>query len=121
MFLAACAVLPDHFTEGKFDLDEFYFEERRYIVSLIGLGLLFDVGDFLVSAWEVISVDPTYFLTWFLPLNLLFGAALSGVAWSERKWVHWLAFAVIFGVAFVGFSGWAVSGLPALVSAPALP
>lgn len=115
IFLAACAVLPDDVPAEGLDLDQFYFEERRYIVALAALGLAFDVGAEIVVSWGEIAADPGSLIP-YLTLNLLFFGAFASIAWSGRKWVHWIAYAVLLAVAHVGFSVWDISGGSAMAA-----
>jgi hypothetical protein len=118
VFLAACAVLPDDVPEGGLDLDEFYFTERRYNVGLLAIAFLFSAGDYLVRQWADILARPevsNFVLTVFLPMNLLSLTAFAAIAWSRRKWLHWLGFLILFGLAHVGYSDWVVEGASALV------
>ena len=119
IFLAACAVLPDEVPADGLDLGEFYFRERRYVVSIIAVGILLDMADTLVSRWDRLATSG--FFTFFLPLNLLLLAALAMMAWSARKWVHWVCLAILFGVACLGFSRWAIRGVSAMTQLGLLP
>jgi hypothetical protein len=110
IFLAACAVLPDDVPPEGLDLDQFYFEERRYIVALVALGLAFDVGHQIVAGWSEVVADPGSFFFPYLVFNLLFFSAFAAIAWSGRKWVHWIAYAVLLAVAHIGYSMWDISG-----------
>lgn len=120
IFLAACAVLPDEVPPGPFDLDSFYFGERRYIIALIAVGLLLDVGYETFGSWQEIWTNPVPLLV-FLAMNLLALAGLGAIAWSERKWVHWLGFLILFAIAHLGYSAWTIEGASALTVTPALP
>lgn len=113
LFLMASAVLPDDITAGAFDLDDFYFAERRYITSLIAIGLLLDVFDMMFVFWQRILSNPSGFIVHFLLPNLLLVAGLASIGLSQRKWVHWAAFAGIFVLSYWGFTGWRIEGLPA--------
>lgn len=118
IFLAACAVLPDDVPPEGLDLDDFYFEERRYIVGLVAVGLALTVGQAIVTGWSEILADPASILL-YLALNLLFFSGFAAIAWSERKWVHWIAYALLLGIAHIGFSVWDISGGSALAAAGA--
>ena len=118
VFLAACAALPDEVPEAGIDMNEFYFAERRYIVALLAIAFLFNLGDAVVNRWDDIfagSDFTRFFLTMFLPMNLLTAASFAAIAWSGRKWLHWLSFLVLFGLAHIGYSDFVVQGATALV------
>jgi len=117
IFLAASAVLPDEVPEDGLDLDQFYFAERRYIVALLAIAFLFNAAGYLVGQWGDIltrSHVSTFVLTVFLPMNLLTLAAFAAISWSGRKWLHWISFLILFGLAHVGYSDWVVEGASAL-------
>ena len=117
VFLAACAALPDEVPEDGLDLDEFYFAERRYVVALLAIAFLFDAGGYLVRQWGDILARPevsSFVLTVFLPMTLLTLGAFAAISWSERKWLHWVSFLILFALAHVGYSDWVVEGASAL-------
>jgi hypothetical protein len=58
------------------------------------------------------------FWAYYLPLNLGVLAGFAVIAWSRHKWAHWIAFALLFGVAQYGFSVWDIVGASAVVEAP---
>jgi uncharacterized membrane protein (DUF485 family) len=114
VFLAACAVLPDKVPSGRFDLDHFYFGERRYIFSLLAVANILMAIDDIFNNWDALWRDPTKTVPYFL-VNFIFLALIGAMAWSDRKWVHWLSMALLFILAGVGFAAWEISGAPAFV------
>jgi len=115
LFLAACAVLPDNVPEGGINLDTFYFEERRYITTLLITGLLLDVVNQIVFHWHQVRSNPTPYITFYLPVNIMAISALAVIGLSRRKLMHWVAYAVIFGAAHMGYSIWEIRGASAVV------
>jgi hypothetical protein len=123
IFLAACAVLPDEVPEEGLDLGAYYEAERGYIALLIAIGLGLDVAEEVAASWMaqgaagVLGVDFAVFLL----MNLVVVGALATIVWSRRRWAHWLAFALIFGMAHLGYSVWSIEGEPATVAATPRP
>ena len=113
-FLAACAVLPDEVPKGRFDLDQFYFGERRYILWLLAAGGIIGVIVVTINGWDSLRRDPSAYGTYFL-MNFAFLVPIGAMLRSERKWVHWLSMAMLFGLACYGFASWEISGAPAFV------
>lgn len=121
-FLAACAVLPDEVPAEGLDLDTFYFAERRYVLALLASVAVLDMTNVWITAWAEIAADPASVFDLYLLFNLIVLGLFALMAWSERKWVHWAALAVLFAIAHLGFSVWDIRGASALVAAaPALP
>jgi hypothetical protein len=114
-FLAASAVLPDEIPSKGIDLYTFYLRERRYLYSVLFAALLLDATDGMIQGWAYLSTHPWILLGFYLPLNLIGLAALVAMGWSANKWVHRISLAILFIVALLGFSGWTISGAPALL------
>jgi hypothetical protein len=117
IFLAACAVLPDDVPKGRLDLDQFYFDERRYVLWLIAAGTMIGIVDVTFTGWDSLQGDPSIYVIYYL-INFVMLAAMGAMVSSERKWVHWLSMAIIFSLAGYGFAEWEISGSPAFVPRP---
>jgi hypothetical protein len=114
-FLAASAALPDEVPPEGLDIHAFYLGERRYFYAILFAALLLDTVDGMVSQWDGLVGNPAFLLGFFLPLNLVALAAFATMGWSANKWVHWAGLALLFLVAHLGFSGWAIRGASAVV------
>ena len=111
-FLAACAVLPDEVPEGRFDLDQFYFDERRYVLGLLTVGAIFGFMDTTFNGCDSLRRDPSVWVQFYL-MNFALLAVMGAMILSERKWVHWLSIAILLGLSCYGFAEWKISGAPA--------
>ena len=118
-FLAACAVLPDEVPHGQdhFDLNEFYFKERRYVLTLLAVGVIISVVEPTFTGWGRVLSNPMNFAE-FYTINAAFLVIMGAMIWSERKSVHWISLAMLFGLACYGFADWKIGGAPAFVLRP---
>ena len=112
-FLAASAILPDEVPEGGLDLRQFYLSERRYFLTVLILGFAIDNVGGAIEVWPYLSANSGFALQ-VLGLSLATLASLGAMLWREERWIHWVALAVLFGCAHVGFSTWVVRGASAL-------
>lgn len=114
IFLAASAVLPDEVSGDPFDLDAFYFDNRRYLYLTLALAFAFD-------APRNILAEPTdlegILLGIALPA-LIFSSGFVAMAFSRRKWVHWAGLTFVFVVIALNFANHSIEA-PAAIAEPA--
>ena len=114
IFLAASAVLPDEVGNEPFDLDAFYFAQRRYFYLTLSLAFLSDVPRGMlgspVTIAEIASslASPTGAAT----------AIFALLAFSRRRWLHWLGLAAVFAMMLSNFPLMLIEA-PAAVLPPA--
>ena len=110
--LVAFAVLPDDVPERGLDLRQFYFENRRYLVSLLAL---IAIGDIIWTIrWAKImdALDRPDFWWHFGPAATV-NAVLLAVIFFSKNW--WAQFASLIGMLVLGhfaFGGWYIEPLP---------
>src|SRR5687768_12025454 len=102
-FLAASAILPDDVPNEGLNLRLFYLSERRYFLPVLMLGFGIDNAAGFAEGWSFFSTNPG--AVWFY-VGTTFAALLSlgAMLWRAERWVHWLALAVLFGLAHLGFA-----------------
>jgi hypothetical protein len=114
IFLAASAVLPDEVGSGEngapFDLDAFYFSQRRYFYVTLSLAFLGDAP----RALEGVSFDPGEILGIVAPSAMVASVFLI-LAFSRRRWLHWLGLALVFGLILMHFPDMVIEAPAALV------
>jgi len=116
-FLAASAVLPDKVPDEGLDLLAWYMAERWYAIGVVGLAFLVDFVAQLLDGWHFFMTHSDFFWAFFIPANLAV-FALLGIMWvSGRTWVHGLAVAGLFALAWIGYRSWSIEGRPAVVKA----
>ena len=120
LFLVTCAVLPDDVPPGTFDFENFYVGERHYICALLAADIILDIADAALRNRPGHAGDLSFLLSFYLPLNLLVLAGIGFIGWSQAKWVQWLAFAILFGAAGVGYASWSIGGADAIALLPPL-
>jgi hypothetical protein len=93
IFLAASAVLPDDPGEGEFDLDAFYFSQRRYFFVTLSLAFLGDAP----RALEGVPFKLRAILEIVGPSTTV-AAIFLVLAFSRRRWLHWLGLGTAFAL-----------------------
>lgn len=112
IFLAASAVLPDDVGGEPFDLDAFYFSQQRYFYLTLCAAFLADAPRAaLGSRADLASI----LLDTVMPS--VFVAAIFGLlAFSRRRWLHWLGLAVVFAMIVVNFPQMVIEAPAALAA-----
>jgi hypothetical protein len=93
IFLAASAVLPDEVGDGPFDLDAFYFSQRRYFYVTLSLAFLGDAP----RALEGVPFNLDAILNIVAP-SATVAAIFLVLAFSRRRWLHWLGLGIVFAL-----------------------
>lgn len=112
-FLAASSVLPDKVPEQGLDLLDWYMAERHYFLGVLALAMLLDATSSVLEGWHVFMTHPDFFWGFFVPANLAAFTLLAVMMVSRRVWVHGLALAALYAVAYVGYGNWTIEGAPA--------
>ena len=115
IFLAAIAVLPDEVGDGPFDLDAFYFSQQRYFYLTLSLAFLGDAP----RALEGVPFDLGQILSILAPSTLV-ALIFVTLAFSRRRWLHWLGLGIVFALILVHFPEMVIEA-PAAVVQPAPP
>ena len=113
IFLAASAVLPDDITGEEFDLDAFYFGNRRYLYLTLALAFAFDAPRNMLA-------DPSDLEAIILGIALpalILASVFVAMAFSRRRWVHWAGLAFVFAIVVLGFANHSISA-PAAAAGP---
>lgn len=86
--LTAYAVLPDEVPHQGLDLEQFYFENRRYLVGLLLLFNLSDIGRIVVFAFRYDGMDE--FMPWipYLTIWTVFFACLALLYFVCARWAQ---------------------------------
>ena len=111
IFLAASAVLPDDLGEGPFDLDAFYFSQQRYFYITLSLAFLGDAP----RALEGVPFNLRAILEIVGP-SATVAAIFLVLAFSRRRWLHWLGLGVVFALILVHLPEMVIEAPAALVS-----
>jgi len=93
IFLAASAALPDEVGDGPFDLDAHYFSQQRYFYVTLSLAFLGDAP----RALEGVPFKLGAILDIIAPSTSV-AAIFLILAFSRRRWLHWLGLAIVFGL-----------------------
>jgi hypothetical protein len=112
IFLAASAALPDEVGDGPFDLDTFYFSQRRYFYVTLSLSFLGDAP----RALEGVPFNLRAILNIVAP-SATVAAILLILAFSGRRWLHWLGLGIVFALILMYVPQMVIEAPPALVPA----
>ena len=112
IFLAASAVLPDEVPDGPFDLDAFYFSQRRYVYLTLALAFLGDAP----RALEGVAFDLKEILSIVAPSSAV-ALIFVTLAFSRRRWLHWLGLAIVFALILSHVPGMIIEAPAAVVPA----
>lgn len=117
IFLAASAVLPDEVDAGEngepFDLDAFYFAQRRYFYLTLSLAFLSDLPRWLLGSEVNLAIIWNALAS---PTGLV-AAIFILLAFSRWRWLHWLGLATVFGMILWNFPQMLIEAPAALVPA----
>lgn len=111
--LVAFAVLPDEVPGGGLDLQQFYFDNRRYLAVLLAI---IAVGDIILTIrWASImnALGRSDFWWHFGPVAVL-NAVLLTIIYFSRNW--WIQLASLFAMLALGHyavGGWYIDAIPA--------
>lgn len=105
---AGYAALPDEVSDGGIDLTQFYFSNRRYLVTLL---LLYTLGDFVRSLiwigkngyldrWEV--------WLWYGLINSAAFAIFAVMWFAKSRRVQLMALLALFAQANISYFQWAI-------------
>ena len=115
-FLAASAVLPDEVPEEGLDLLAWYMADRHYIVGLLAFAFALDFLSQVLDGWHFFMSHPNFFWGFFIPANAAALTLVGIMLLSRRVWVHGLALAALYGIAYYGYGNWEIKGQPAAVA-----
>lgn len=111
IFLAASAVLPDEVEGDLFDLDAFYFSNQRYFYLTLSLAFLGDAP----RALEGVPFDLGEILAIVAPASLV-AAIFLILAFSRRRWLHWLGLGVVYALILMHFPEMVIEAPAAVVT-----
>lgn len=114
IFLAASAVLPDEINGEEFDLDAFYFDNRRYLYLTLALAFAFDAPRNILAE----PSDLEGILLGIALPALVLSSVFIAMAFSKRRWVHWTVLSFVFAVIGLGFANHSIHA-PAAIAEPA--
>ena len=112
IFLAASAALPDEVDEDALDLDAFYFSQQRYFYVTLSLAFLGDAP----RALEGVPFKLSAILNIVAP-SVSVAAILLVLAFSRRRWLHWLGLAIVFSLILMHVPEMVIEAPAALVPA----
>ncbi len=107
--LAAFAVLPDEVPQTGLDLTAFFFESRRYVVSLLALGTVGDTARNLLWLGRHHYLNDPRVWWWFLPLTTAYFAVYTTIWFARRKRVQMTALISLFVICNIGMFQWAIN------------
>ena len=113
IFLAASAVLPDEVDEAPFDLDAFYFAQRRYFYLTLSLAFLSDIPRWLLGT----QVSLVAVLEMLASPTGLAAAVFILLAFSRRRWLHWAGLGTVFAMILWNFPQMLIEAPAAVVPA----
>lgn len=114
IFLAASAVLPDEVGNDPFDLDAFYFEQRRYFYLTLSLAFLSDIPRWLLGT----QVDFAAVLHNLVSPTGLVAAIFILLAFSRWRWLHWLGLGTVFTLILWNFPQMLIEAPAAVTPSP---
>ena len=114
VFLAAAAVLPDEVPADGLDLEQFYFSERAYIWTAVLLSGCANIAINVLDRPERFTFATEDGVRYLSASALLLALNLPLIR-SRNRWVHGVCIGAMLVVAHLGFSHWAIGGLPATV------
>lgn len=105
--IAACAVLPDEVPQDGLDLQAFYFANRRYLFSIVGIALVGNLLGSIRLVWLATGgAIPLSHPVWWLNAPVTAATLLICIvlAWSARRWVHYGGLIVLLIASLMGYS-----------------
>lgn len=111
IFLAASAVLPDSIDAQPFDLDGFYFDNRRYLYFTLAAAFAADGP----RSALVEPSDLTGLLLGIVLPTVLMASLFVALAISRRRWLHWAVLAFVFALIGANFPAHTITAPAAVV------
>ncbi len=109
IFLAASAVLPDDVDPDGVDLDAFYFGQRRYLFITLACAFFADAPRLsLASGFSFQELFANV-----VGPSCALGLAFLALAFSRRRWLHWLVLALALALVGSLFPTLAIEAMPA--------
>lgn len=105
--LMAYAALPDEIPEEGLDLEQFYFQNRRYLVLLLALYNLCDIARTVIYAFRYDGMNE--FAPWITSLIrwTAFFACLALLYFVRARWAQLAGLVILFaGLAVPAMGGW---------------
>jgi hypothetical protein len=106
--LSAFAVLPDEVPESGLDLTDFYFDNRRYLVSLLALATIGDTTRNLLWLGRHHYLNDPRVWWWLVPLTTAYFVVFAMMWFARRRGMQITALIGLFVVGNIAMFEWVI-------------